>query len=120
MTSVLSHIDHKGKEIIYINYSKLKGDELNNAIDSVKHYFENSNLRDVLSLTDVTDAVADRPAMAKLQDIANYCRTIEKKSALVGVTGLKKVLVDGVNMLTNRDFRSFDTVAAAKEWLVHD
>jgi hypothetical protein len=40
-----------------------------------------------------------------------------KMSAVVGVTGLKQIVFNGLMKLTGRDVKSFNSVDDAKRWL---
>lgn len=41
-----------------------------------------------------------------------------KKSAVVGATGLRRIILQGVRMFTGRDIRPFDDCESALNWLV--
>lgn len=114
----VSHITHKGREILHVDFSHLKQkspvmDTLN---DWVKAYKESD--KEIFLLLDVTEAFSDPEVMEKMK---HYGKTVfkgkSKKRAVVGITGAKKLLLRGYKLFTNTDLSTFDTVDEAKEYL---
>jgi hypothetical protein len=71
----------------------------------------------VLTLTDVTDAVVDAEVTQAIRDLAKANRPYVKAAAVVGVTGLKKMIFNMVMMFSKRQMSLFDDPALAKAWL---
>ena len=70
-----------------------------------------------LTLTDVTGAAFDDAATREAQTNAAQNAPFAKAGALVGVTGLKKLVYTAVTRLTGRNFAIFDDRREALDWL---
>ncbi len=112
-------IKFKGKEIILIDHRGLKGTELLNNYKNAALAVKNYKGIETLIMADFTDAT-------NTQEMMNYINSEEskeimkkvKKTAVLGITGAKMLLVNIVNMVTNSKARAFDSEEQAKEWLV--
>lgn len=112
-------IEYKGKKIIHSNYRGLRGKELRAAIDLEAKLVREAPGR-VLILDDFTKAVVDSECMNYLQKIGK--EEIEPKTekcALLGVEGIKKMLLHAYNWFTGAGAhqRIFNSEQAAKDWL---
>jgi hypothetical protein len=53
----------------------------------------------------------------KAKDFATKVTPVVERSAVVGVTGIKKVALGSVRLVSGRDIQAFDTEAEAIRWL---
>jgi len=115
-------IIYKGAKIIYADYSGFKNDVQalqmeNDAADAVIcQQAENS----VLCLVDVRESVGSSDAVAVMKNSAKRTKPYVRKMAVVGVTGVKRILADAIVRFSGRDILIFDDVKSAEEWLVSD
>lgn len=72
----------------------------------------------VLSLVDVTDARYNRQAVKVLADVVRGNRPHVLATAVVGATGLRRIVLDGLRRTSGRGFELFDDVESAKRHLV--
>jgi len=72
----------------------------------------------VRTLVDVRGSHFDARITRALQDLARDNKPQVLASAVVGVSGLQRVILAAVSRVTRRKFATFDTVDAAKDWLV--
>lgn len=75
----------------------------------------------VLALGDVTGTKLNAEYMAKAKEIAG--RTLNhkvQKGAFLGVSGLKKVLLNGFNLVSKVKFIPFETRTQALEYLIKE
>ena len=75
-------------------------------------------LKSLRLLTDVTDAHYTAEGVSVMKDFSKATTPYMKASAAVGVTGIKKIIVQSLMKLAGRDIRLFDTREQALEWLV--
>ncbi|MEO9483690.1 MAG: STAS/SEC14 domain-containing protein [Ekhidna sp.] len=114
----VSTINHKNREILYVDFSNLKKKDpvMDTLNDWVKAYKESE--KEIYLLLDVRDAFNDPEVMEKMK---HYGKTVFKgksrKRAVVGIKGAKKLLLRGYKLFTNTDISTFDTVEEAKEYL---
>ncbi|HUN56117.1 MAG TPA: hypothetical protein VMU29_13280 [Smithella sp.] len=112
----------KGKKILYADYSGFKGDAAalqieNDAVDAVVCQQAPSS---VLCITDVRDTLASSEAMVIIKNSAKRTNPYIRKQAVIGVTGVRRVLADAVVRFSGQNLSLFDSMEQAQEWLVSD
>jgi hypothetical protein len=117
-------INHKGKEIYYVDYSNIKSNEEFLKIIKKTNAFRESvkaaGKRNLLMLVDFTGSYVYGDVLDELKKSGKFTKELTKKEAIVGVTGAKKVLLQVAQAFTGMQFHVFNTVDEAKEWLVKD
>jgi len=112
-----SIINYKGVDISYLDYRGLTTKEMIDAIDvAVKQTL--SNNKSIPLLTNIKDAYAVPEFMQKAKKAGKEIKHLTPKSAIVGVNGAKKILVNTYNIFTKSDTKVFDDEESAKEWLI--
>lgn len=114
------YIPYKGRQILYIDYSNLKSSkEVCPVIAKLTEMVHSMSAKQ-LFLTDATDGSADKDTMAALKRVAQLCkeRDVVEKECIVGIKGIKKVLLKAVNTFAKSNIVMFDTQEEAMEWLV--
>lgn len=118
-------ITYKGKKIMLTDYSGVKTDKTsiqalqmeNDAADAVIcEQLEGS----VLCLVDIRDSVGSSDVVAIMKNSAKRTKPYIRKMAVVGVTGVKRILADAIIRFSGRDLVFFDDMQSAQEWLVKD
>lgn len=110
----LSIIEHNGRNVLYIDYSRCKStEEMLAILETVKEHFVRSH-GTFLTLNDFTGVTADNEFMAKVKSYSNKIfdpRT--ERSAVLGVTGLKKMILCMYNtMVSNKQVPFYDKTKA--------
>jgi hypothetical protein len=77
----------------------------------------NEPLKSVRLLTDVTGAHYDSEGVAVMKEFSKATTPYNKASAVVGVEGMKWIIVQSLIKLTGRDIKLFDTRDKALDWL---
>ncbi len=117
-----SFIECKDKEIYFIDYSNLKQEEeFLEAIKSTNAFRERvkaSGKKDLLMLVDVTNSYVYGQVFSEIKRSANLTQDITRRTAVVGVKGVKKTLLDMMNAFTTLNVKPFDNIEDAKNWLV--
>lgn len=111
-------INHKGKKILYINYGKLSLPEMIALVKKATAMLVASGSSQNLTLTDVRDAFVNNDFLAVAKEQSKVTLPLTKKTAIVGVTGVKKILLSGLNTFASKPRVPFETVEEAKNWLV--
>ena len=114
-----SIITYKGKEISYLDYRGMKLEEILKTIDETvkKSLLENKRR---LQLSNLTGVYAVPEFMEKVSEAGKKTKHLTIKSAVVGITGAKKLLLNAYNAFTGVSLKAFDDEESAKEWLVKD
>lgn len=113
-------ISHKGKRVIYVDYTNLSSTEKKKfyeAIDQAKEFILKGG-NNLLLLVDVRESFGDSEIIARLKQDGKEEKPFIAKQAVVGITGMKSILLSAVNTFTGIGMKPFDSVEQAKDWLV--
>jgi hypothetical protein len=113
----IGFVDFKGKPILRIDFSHLGTREALVAIAEAERVIASQPLGSTLTLTDVTDGNYNAQITKALKDYTAHNKPYVKAAAVVGATGLRKILVTTMATFTGRDIKAFDTIEEALEWL---
>lgn len=114
----VSYIDHKGRKILYVNFKDIKNKAtvLETIEEMVKFYQEATS--DIYLLLDVRGTFTDPEVMDKLK---YYGKTVfkgkSKKRAVLGVGGIKGLLLKAYSLFTNTEVSPFEDIEEAKDYL---
>ncbi len=116
-------VTHKGKKILVIDYKdyqieKIKNDEYLKYLTEARKIINKQPLKSLLIITDITDAGFTKKSNDAMREFARKNTPYVKASAVVGVTGLKKVVITAIKVVTKRNLKIFDNIEDAKDWLV--
>ncbi|MBA2627026.1 MAG: hypothetical protein H0U85_03370 [Gemmatimonadales bacterium] len=113
-------IDHVGRKILLIDFSGIE--DAQTALDAI------SEARAVvaaqpadgslLTLTSVDGAYFDSGVLKAIRELAEHNRPYVRAGAVVGLTGLMKVVYNTLVHLTGRNIKPFESLEAAKTFLV--
>jgi hypothetical protein len=110
---------HNGKPIYYMDFSSLKSEsEIESLITESKSFIRSKPPKSVYSLTNIEDMHFNGTIKELFVDFVKGNKVYIKASAIIGVTGMKQILFNGIMRLTGRDIRSFDSADQAKNWLI--
>jgi len=113
-------ITYKGKEILYVDYRNLIPETFLEVIPQAHHFIMNSGKKDILELVDITGSFGNDKVMEELKRTALESQALIKKRAVVGVTGVKKILLNALSNFTKEKILAFNTVEEALEYLSGD
>lgn len=112
-------IEHRGVKILLYDFGGFT--DLEEALRSI-HASRSRILgcapRSVRTLVNVRDSRYDTRVARALQELARHNKPFVVASAVVGLSGLQRVILSAVMRATGRTFATFDDVEAAKDWLV--
>jgi hypothetical protein len=111
-------IQYKGKQILYTNYGGVTDNIESKKQLELQMKTISESPEPVLLLVNLegTTMTPEASQFAKEQLILLGAKV--KKSALIGVTGFKPTIVEGIGRATNLNQEIFGTMEAAKDWLV--
>ena len=115
-------LDHKGKRIFYQDFSKLffNSAALKNELAEVQEIVKAQPLNSVRVLTDLRDTNIGSDALPAMNAASAATKDHVYKTAVLGVTGMKRKLADLLTALTGQPLKYFDDIEVAKNWLVED
>jgi hypothetical protein len=119
----IKYIQHKGKTILYIDYSNLTGEKAKDAIalldEAAKEMRTWTQKGLVLSNFRNTKANTEFMSYAKKLGKEVFAEKL-RKSACIGITGVQSILLQAYNAFTEDKIAPFATEEEAKEWLIKD
>ena len=119
---------HKNKEILVGDYSNIASQEeytkiikqaTVSSIKEIKRKYENPN-HAVLMLVDIRDSVIGTETLSVFKENAKKIKPFIKKVAVLGIHGVRKILLESVVWFSGLEARPFDSPDEAKDWLVSD
>jgi hypothetical protein len=111
-------IFHKGKEIIFVDYSNVKvEDEMISILNAHKEMVLKDNKKH-LFCADYAGSFTPPKYMKEANRFLSDTKHLIIKGSFLGVTGAKSILLSSVIRLFNMNFRSFDDKNSALEYLV--
>jgi hypothetical protein len=106
------------RNIVFVDYRNMKAAEL---IAEAQRLHDEARLhfagRQVRVLVDITGVMLNSKAVQALKDSTKRDSAMVERTAVVGVTGLKKVLADAIAKFSGTHTRYFDTNDQALSWL---
>jgi len=115
-------IEHNEKKILYQDFSKLfyNSAAVKEELAEVQKIVMAQPKNSVLILTDMRDTNVGRDLLPAMNAASAATKDYVKKTAVLGVTGVKRKLADLLTALTGQPLMYFDSIEAAKSWLVEE
>lgn len=113
-------IQHKGKNVLYVNYSECKNKEEMLALLEEMGELCRKSSGNLLTVDDFTGQYGTREFVARAKELGSIFREKRKKGAVLGITGVKKVLLDAYNLFTSDKMIPFDDKQKALDFVVSD
>ena len=115
-------IDHEGKKIFYQDFSRFFFDynAAKKELEKVQAVVMGEPLDSVLVLVNFSDTSVGGDLMSALNSSSALTKDHVRKTALIGVSGVKRKLGDLLSRLTGQPLKYFDDEIQAKKWLVEE
>jgi hypothetical protein len=114
----IKFIQHKGKEILLLDFSRCTVTDALALIDKAAAAIRTRPEQSLLTLTDVTDMRFDDTVNQRMKEFTSHNKPYVRAAAVVGITGLKKILFQAVMTFSKRKINTFDDRETAKAWLI--
>jgi hypothetical protein len=115
-------IEYNGKKIFYQDFSKLffNSTAVKAELEEVQKIVKAEPKDSVLVLTDMRDTNVGSDLLPAMNAASTATKDYVHKTAVLGVTGVKRKLADLLTSLTGQPLKYFDDMDAAKRWLAED
>jgi hypothetical protein len=113
-------IEHKGQQILLIDFSHCDSQQVLRIVDDVQEEIGGHERDSVLTLADYTGAQIDKAAAVRIKEALALDRPYVKRSAWVGTDSLPKVFYENFKTFSQRDFPTFKSREEAMDWLVKE
>ena len=111
-------ITHREATILKVDLSHSKTVEENlEVLDRAKKIIGSRPRGSMLLLTDVTKAFFNAKGIAAIKEFSTFNTPFVKASAVLGVSGIYRVIYEAVVKLVGRPIVCFDTEEQALDWL---
>ncbi len=117
--------NHKGKKILFNDYSGLK--EQNEYVKTIDNLTEAVAVeikkempvpeKSTLFLIDVRDSIIGSNVITAFKTSSQVSQPLSRKMAVVGIRGIRKILLDTINRVSGIGARPFLEIEDAKNWL---
>ena len=108
-------INHRGKKILYGDFSGMIGDDYAECIEQIEKEIIESGEQEVYVITDLTGSYMNPKTTSAVKNWIKHCKDhgIKIKGALVGISGLKEIM----NKIFKFDLYLTNSVDDAKEFI---
>ncbi len=115
-------IEYKGKKIFYQDFSKnfYNSAAVKAELGEVQKIVMSQPLHSALVLSDFRDTNVGSDLLSEMNAASAATKGYVHKTAVLGVTGVKRKLADLLIAITGQPLKYFDDVETAKNWLVED
>ena len=115
-------IEFKDKKIFYQDFSNhfFNEEPVKIELKEVQSVVLSQPENSVLVLTNFTNTEISRELMPLLNEASSKTKSRVRKTAVMGVTGIKRTLGDLLSRITGQPLMYFTSEAEAKEWLTKE
>lgn len=115
-------ITHRGKRIMVADYANFAIDlpALQAEINAVDNIICQEPAESVLLLVDVRNTTTTIEAVELFKKSSVRTTQHLQKVAVIGVSGIRRMLLDVVSQSSSQEMTIFDDTDAAKDWLVEE
>jgi hypothetical protein len=112
-------INHKGLQIFYIDFSDLQiAEDVEEVAVKIRAYIRSKPAKSIYTLTNVEGTHFNSSIKNIFSELAKNNNPYVKAGAIIGVSGLKQIMFNGIMKLSGRDVKCCSTIDEAKEWLL--
>lgn len=118
--SRVQFITHRGKRVLSIDYSNCDAALMSAVAEEGHRVIARERLNSVLTLNDLTGAGFDQATVETLKSNVAANAPYVKRAAVIGISGLQRLIYEAVKFFTKRSLPLFGTKQEALEYLVKD
>ncbi len=119
-TDRVKFITHQEKRILFLDFSNSEANDVLRTIEDAKRLISANPEQSLLTLTDVTNARFNEEVGKGMKQLTAHNRPYVKAAAVVGITGIKRIILGAVMAYAKRNIEPFDDMEEAKKWLVNN
>ncbi len=111
---------YKGKRIFRGRYDHLTLDEIRAEVSAVEKEMVQQPVDSVLLLVESAGTDASPEALSLFKNVALHSNKYVRKSAILGVTGVRRMILEIIVRFSGMNLIPFYDEQEAKDWLVSD
>jgi hypothetical protein len=118
MDDRIRFIDHRGKQILLLDYSHATSPEMQLLLEHVRIKVAQHARESLLTFADFTGATVDHAVATKIKEVLTLDRPFVKKTAWVGTESIPHAFMENFHSFSQREIATFKTREEAMDWLV--
>jgi hypothetical protein len=118
--SRVQFITHRGKRVLSIDYSRSGVEGMKAVAEEGHRVIALEPPNSVLTLNDVTGASFDQESVEVLKSRVAANAPYVKRAAVIGISGLQRLIYEAVQMFTKRSIRAFSSREEALDYLTEN
>lgn len=118
MDEPIRFIEHKGKQILLLDFSHANAHEMLLLIEEVRVTVAQHTRESLVTLADFTGSTVDHTVATKIKEVLTLDRPFVKKTAWVGSESIPHALMESFHTFSQREIVTFKTREEALDWLV--
>jgi len=118
MDDRIHFVDHRGKQILLIDFSDATAPQMQLLLEHVRNTVAQHARESLLTLADFTGAEVDRAVATRIKEVLTLDRPFVKKTAWVGAEHVPHAFLEGFQIFSRREIATFKTRQEALDWLV--
>ena len=117
-------LEYQGKRILYMDLSGFQEDiqafeaELNEVVATIGQEMYSQPEHSVPILVDLRNTAMTQKVQTLISDRITDTRKYVLRTAVIGMTGIRRMFLDFFSRLAGSDTAAFDELETAKHWLV--
>jgi hypothetical protein len=110
---------YNGKNIFFARYDHMTNEQLQVEVSEVASYMSQNKMKEnMLVVVDTTGTMVSPDVLKLFKEISMQSTQFKTKTAILGMTGPRRVFLDIVAKFSNASPMPFDDLQSAKDWLV--
>ncbi|HEX9111192.1 MAG TPA: hypothetical protein VF845_06900 [Terriglobales bacterium] len=118
MDDRIHFIEHKGKQILLLDFSHATAQQMQLLLEHVRITVAQHARESVVTLADYTGATIDHAVATKIKEVLTLDRPFVRKTAWVGTESIPHAFLESFHNFSQRDIVTFNTREEAMDWLV--
>jgi len=118
MDDRIHFIEHKGKQILFFDFSHANAHEMQLLLEQVRITVAQHARESLVTLADLTGATVDHAVATKTKEVLTLDRPFVKKTAWVGAESIPHAFMENFQSFSQREIVTFKTREEAMDWLV--
>ncbi len=112
------HLIHYHEHVIlHLDFSHCTETEIEQVVHAAKREVVKHPVGSLCTLTDITGSPFNDHVVSLLKDLAKHNKIYVTAGAVVGVTGMKRIILQAVEKFSGRTFNVCDSIEQAQDWL---
>ncbi len=120
MDDRIHFVEHKGKQVLLLDFSRANAHEMQLLLEYVRVMVAQHGHESLLTLADFTGSTVDHAVATRIKEVLTLDRPFVKKTAWVGTESVPHAFMESFHTFSQREIATFKTREEAMDWLAGD